>query len=152
MLYVFALLLLLLALLFGLSSISQSYASAQQAQAAIEASRTAQIASTGNLVVVVMAALVIVAFLAAMVLVAWLLLRAKAQPKRQWNSGPNAHWGQVPQPDVSALLPTMLTMLLVQAIQKQNPFETDMLFRSKYEDDLAQLEADEAYYEIPWIS
>ena len=36
------------ALFFGFSSVSQSYASAKQAQAAIEASRTAQIASTGK--------------------------------------------------------------------------------------------------------
>ncbi|MCX6068022.1 MAG: hypothetical protein NT121_20095, partial [Chloroflexi bacterium] len=61
-----------------------SYATAKQAQAAIEASRTAQIASTGNLITIVTMALVIIVSLVAVVMIAWLVLRAKAQPKRQW--------------------------------------------------------------------
>jgi hypothetical protein len=42
---------LIVVLLFSLSSISQSYASAKQAQAAIEASRAVQVASASNLVI-----------------------------------------------------------------------------------------------------
>ncbi len=123
--YAFALLLLLVILLFSLSSISQSYATAQQAQAAIEASRAAQIASTGNLVTLVTAALVIVAALAAVIVIAWLLLRAKPQPNRQWVSGPNANWGQIAPPQASALLPAMLTMMLYQTMKSQPPQETE---------------------------
>jgi len=122
--------LLIVILLLGLSSISQSYASAKQAQAAIEASRAAQIASTGNLVTLVTVALVIVAVLAAAVLVAWLLLRTKSQPKRQWVSGPNANWGQVPQPQANALLPALLSMMLYQMMQsqQQNQQETEQFW------------------------
>lgn len=114
---------LIVVLLFGLSSISQSYASAKQAQAAIEASRAAQIASTGNLVTLVTVALVILVALAAVVLVSWLYLRAKAQPKRNWVSGPNANWGQVPQPQANALLPALLSMMLYQMMQSQQETE-----------------------------
>lgn len=138
---IFVLILLVLALFFGLSSMSQSYASAKQAQAAIEASRTAQIASTGNLIVIVTLAVLL---LVAVAVIVYLLLHAR-QPGQRRNSRPNT--GQVPQADMNSLLPTMLTMLLVQAMQKQNHPEADMLFRSRYEDDMALLEDEDT---IPW--
>jgi len=130
------------ALFFGFSFVSQSYASAKQAQAAIEASRTAQIASTGNLIVIVTLAILL---LVAIAVIAYLLLHAR-QPGYRRNSGPNT--GQVPQADMSSLLPAVLTMLLVQAMQKQNHPEADMLFRSRYEDDVALLEDEDT---IPWM-
>jgi heme/copper-type cytochrome/quinol oxidase subunit 2 len=141
--YVFALLLFIAVLFFGLSSMSQSYASAQQAQAAIEASRTAQIASAGNLVVIVTLAIVL---LVAIAVIAYLLLHARRQPGQHRNSQPNT--GQMPQTDMNSLLPAMLTMLLLQAMQKQNHPEADTLFRSRYEDDVALLEDEDA---IPWM-
>jgi NADH:ubiquinone oxidoreductase subunit 3 (subunit A) len=139
--YVFALLLFIVVLLFGLSSVSHSYSTAKQAQAAIEASRTAQIASTGNLVVIVTLAIL---FLVAIAVIAYLLLHAR-QPGQCKNSRPNT--GQVPQVDMSSLLPAMFTMLLLQAMQKQSDPEADMLFRSRYEDDLALFEDEDT---IPW--
>jgi ABC-type Fe3+ transport system permease subunit len=139
--FVFAL--LILALLFGFSSMSQSYASSQQAQAAIEASRTAQIASTGNLIVIVTLA---VFLLVAIAVIAYLLLHARQLGLRR-NSQPNT--GQVPQADMSSLLPAMLTMLLLQAMQKQNDPAADTLFRSRYEDDLSLLEDEDT---IPWMT
>jgi hypothetical protein len=112
--------LLIIVLLFGLSSISQSYASAKQAQAAIEASRTAQIASTGNLVMIITMALVIFAALAAVVLVAWLRLRTQPGLKRKWVSTSNADWEHIQQPDPNAILPTLLTMMMYQMMQNQH--------------------------------
>jgi hypothetical protein len=103
--------------IFALSSVSQSYASAQQAQAAIEASRAAQIASTGNLVTIVTVALVAIALLAAVVLIASLVLRAKSQPKRQWNPSRNGGWDQFQQPDANALIPALMTLLLYEMTQ-----------------------------------
>ena len=117
--YVFALLLLIIVLIFGLSSMSQSYATAQQAQAAIEASRAAQIASTGNLVTLVMVSLVVVAILVAVVVIAWLVLRAKAQSKRQWTRTGNGGWDQFQQPDANALIPALMTLLLYEMTQHQ---------------------------------
>lgn len=140
--YIFALMMLIVVLLFGLSSVSHSYSTAQQAQAAIEASRTAQIASAGNLIVIVTLA---VFLLVAICVIAYLLLYAR-QPGQRKNSRPNT--GQVPQADLNSLLPAMLTMLLVQAMQKQNHLEADTLFRSRYEDDATLLEDEDT---IAWM-
>ncbi|MCG2786456.1 MAG: hypothetical protein L6461_15295 [Anaerolineae bacterium] len=140
--YVFALLLFIVVLLFGLSSVSHSYSTAKQAQAAIEASRTAQIASTGNLIVIVTLAIVL---LVAIVVIAY-LLHARQPAGQRRNSRPNT--GQVPQADMNSLFPAMLTMLLLQAMQKQNHPDADMLFRSRYEDEVALLEDEDT---IPWM-
>lgn len=118
-------LLLIILALFGLASISQSYASAQQAQAAIEASRAAQIASAGNLVTILVMALVVVTILIAVVVIAYLIYRLKFRVlldagKSQWISGQNANIGRVTQPSVNDLLPSILTMLMIQLIRQQD--------------------------------
>jgi hypothetical protein len=117
MIFFLVLTLFVIVFLFSLASVSQSYASAQQAQAAIEASRSAQIASTGNLVTIVTVALVAIALLAAVVVIAWLILRAKSQPKRQWGPSRNGGWDQFQQPDANALIPALMTLLLYEMTQ-----------------------------------
>ena len=125
MIQIFVILLLVtLVALFGLASISQSYATAKQAQAAIEASRAAQIASAGNLVAIVTMAMLAVAFLAAVVVIAWLVLCAKAQPKRHWTRTGNRGWDQFDllsksQPQSNALIPALMTQLLYEMTQRQ---------------------------------
>lgn len=113
--------LVLVVLLFGLSPISQSYATAKQAQAAIEASRTAQIATAGHLVSIVVAALVIVAVLTAFVLIFWLTIRVEVRRIRRRAPGPSGsgNWEQVPQPQADGLLPILVTMMLYQMMQSQ---------------------------------
>ena len=124
MIYVIVILLIVLLGLFSLSSISQSYASAQQAQAAIEASRTAQIASTGNLITILVMALLIVSFLVAVAVIAYLIYQLKVKTmagsgKGQWLPGPNANFGRVGQPSVNDMLPAMMTMLIIQMMRQQ---------------------------------
>ncbi|MEI7846942.1 MAG: hypothetical protein WCK35_14160 [Chloroflexota bacterium] len=125
MIQIFVILLLVtLVALFGLASISQSYATAKQAQAAIEASRAAQIASAGNLVAIVTMAMLAVAFLAAVVVIAWLVLRAKAQPKRHWARTSSGGWDGLDllsksQPQANALIPALMTQLLYEMTQRQ---------------------------------
>jgi ABC-type Fe3+ transport system permease subunit len=125
MIQIFVILLLVtFVALFGLASISQSYATSKQAQAAIEASRAAQIASTGNLVAIVTMAMLAVAFLAAVVVIAWLVLRAKSQPKRQWTRTDNGGWDQFDllsksQPQANALIPALMAQLLYEMTQHQ---------------------------------
>ena len=126
--YVFVFILLIIVLLFGLSSASQSYASAKQAEATIETARAAQIASAGNLVTLVTVALVVIAILASIVLITWLFLRAKTQPARRCVSGPNAGWDEFPQPQANALLPAVLTMLLYQMVQEQQHQQTEQFW------------------------
>ena len=120
MIQIFVILLLVtLVALFGLASISQSYAMAQQAQAAIEASRAAQIASTGNLVAIVTFAMLAVAFLAAVVVIAWLVLREKSQPKRNWSPNRSGSWDGFQQVQANALIPALMTQLLYEMTQRQ---------------------------------
>jgi Na+-transporting methylmalonyl-CoA/oxaloacetate decarboxylase gamma subunit len=57
-LVIFAILLFIVIVVWGLSSVSQSRPSAKQAQATIETARAAQVASTGNLVTILVTALV----------------------------------------------------------------------------------------------
>jgi len=119
MAYILTLILLIVVLIFGLSSISQSYASAKQAQAVIEASRAAQIASAGNLVSLVSVALIIVAVLVAVVVIAWLFLRVKTQPRRRWVAGSNEDQEEFSAPQANALLPALLSMMVYQMMQSQ---------------------------------
>ncbi len=131
----FIIALVIVVLLFGLTSISQSYAASQQAQAAIEASRAAQIASAGNLVII---ATLAVLLLVAVGVIALLLLRAKSQPKRQWTPGSNADWEpfpHFPQPNPNALLPTLLTMMMYQMMQ-QHQHEIEQFWMSEPHQDV----------------
>jgi len=138
---------LILALIFGFASISQSYATARQAQATIEASRVAQIASVGNLVALITVALIVAIVLAVSLFFGWLFLRGKSQPKRQWAPGPNANWGQVSQPQANALLPALLTVLLYQMMQNQQQH-----FQESEQFWMLNEPADDtpAISEIPW--
>ena len=119
--------LLFVVLLFGLSSISQSYASAKQAEAVIETARAAQLASAGNLVSLVTAALVVIAILAATVLVTWLLLRARTAPNQ--HRVPGTSWDELPhQPQTNAMLPALLTLLAYQLMQEQQHQQTEQFW------------------------
>ncbi len=131
MIQLLVLLLFVIVFLFGLSSVSQSFATAKQAQAAIEASRTAQIAGTGNLVSLVTMALVIIAGLAAVVVIAWLVLRAKAQPNRHWTSNRNGGWDQFQQPRTNALVEALMTQLLYEMSQHQQHQDVEQLWMNE---------------------
>ncbi len=125
------LLLFVIVFLFGLSSVSQSYATAKQAQAAIEASRAAQIASTGNLVSLVTVSLVIVAVLTAVIVIAWFVLRAKAHPKRQWTRTNNGGWDQFQQPRTNALVEALMTQLLYEMSQHQQHQDVEQFWMNE---------------------
>ncbi len=99
-------LLVSLVVVFSIGQISDNYADARQAQAAIEAARAAQIASAGQATTSFMLSglAVVLAFLVALLLTAvlWLAVRLNraqqtAQPAGRWLSGPNARWGRTDQ-------------------------------------------------------
>lgn len=102
--------LLILALVFGVSSISQSYATAKQAQATIETARVAEIASISNLVIILLLVLLVTAIIGA---VLYFALHSKSnshqrshQSKQsQVSNTGNANWDH------------LLTLLLVQILQ-----------------------------------
>lgn len=72
--------LLLIVLVFGAASGMQSYASAKQAEATIETAKAAQVNAWGNLIVIMLLALVIVCVLA---LVVWMVLKRSAVSNQQ---------------------------------------------------------------------
>ncbi|MCX6078518.1 MAG: hypothetical protein NTW32_03190 [Chloroflexi bacterium] len=125
------LLIFVIVFLFGLSSVSQSYATAKQAQAAIEASRAAQIASTGNLVTIVTVALVIIVSLVAVIVIAWLVLSAKAQPKRQWTRTNNGGWDQFQQSRTNTLVEALMTQLLYEMSQHQQHQDVEQFWMNE---------------------
>lgn len=102
--------LFLLALVFGVSSISQSHATAKQAQATIETARVAEIASISNLVVILLVASLVIAIVGVVI---YLFIHLKSNsPHRssqstQMSHSGNANWDQ------------LLTLLLVQILQNQ---------------------------------
>lgn len=75
----FGVVVLIIALVFGVSSVMQSYASAQQAQAVVETAQVAQMATFANVVVIVVMALVLVLILVGIV---YLVIRLNAKPKQ----------------------------------------------------------------------
>lgn len=119
----------LLALTFLAGNISQAHVSALQAQASIEASRSTQISSVGNVVAIAAIAVLALLVVALGVMVAFLLARQKneknqeqkSDDEQRWVSGPNAHWQQrVPAPQPRpALESTIQTLLLMQLMQQQ---------------------------------
>ncbi len=71
--------LLLIVIIFGVSSGLQSYATAQQAQATIEVARVGQINAQANLVTIVTMVFVIVASMALIAVALWVLYRRSSK-------------------------------------------------------------------------
>jgi NADH:ubiquinone oxidoreductase subunit 3 (subunit A) len=69
----------ILVVVFGVASIMQSYASAQQARAVVETAQVAQMATAANVIVIAVMALVLVLILAGIVYLALKLTRRPQQ-------------------------------------------------------------------------
>jgi len=76
--YVLVAILLIIVVIFGVSSGMQSYASAQQARATIEVAQVAQINAWGNLVTILTVVLLIVVAIAVIAAVLWLVYKRSA--------------------------------------------------------------------------
>ena len=128
---IFAVLLIIVIIVWGLASISQSYAAAKQAQATIEVARTAQISSTANLVTILTVVLVILALLALVGVGLWLFYRLRIKPvltragmlpgssnNRRLLGGPAAQNSQaLSQQDPLGLLTQMMAFQMYQQMQ-----------------------------------
>lgn len=118
---------IVLALLFGLASISQSYATSQQAQAAIEASRATQIANAGNLVVLVALLLSIILAAVTAFVILFLLLRRYQRALRHLGLDRNMQHSAQIQPDANSMLSTALALLTYRILQEQAERDADQL-------------------------
>jgi len=76
----FVVLFAIIAIVWGLPSISQSYVAAKHAQATIEVARAAQISAAGYLITILVIVLVILAGLVTVIGTLWLLYRLGIKP------------------------------------------------------------------------
>ena len=98
--------------LLSLSSVSQSYATAKQAQATIETARAAEIASTGNLIAIVLFALLVIVIIGVSL---HFFLRFKTTSHQQSQKSTQSHIAQTG----STSLDSILTLLVIQFLQNQ---------------------------------
>jgi len=111
--------LLVLALVFGVSSISQSNATAKQAQAVIETARVAEIASISNLVVTLLLVLLVIAIVG---VVLYFFIHFKSNSPHQSTQSHVSH-------SDNASWEHLLTLLLMQILLnqlEQNPYQLNI--------------------------
>jgi hypothetical protein len=107
--YIVVAILLLVVIIFGVSSTSQSYATAQQAKAQIELAQVAQVNAWGNLVSILMIAMVLVIFVALVAAVLWILYKRSSQ--RSALSSPRSMVSNQPRLSAQAGLSTPSDMM-----------------------------------------
>jgi len=112
--------LLIIVVIFGISSGMQSYATAQQAQAQIEVAKVAQISSWGNLVTILTLALVILVALMLIVGVLWMLYKRSARTTAN-HQRPVATPREEPQMGTNELTQLMMVLLLKSLQPPSNP-------------------------------
>ena len=149
-LVIFAILLFIVIVVWGLSSISQSLATAKQAQATIETARAAQVASTGNLVTILVTALVILGILAMIGFGLWLFFQVRIKPTLRrtglylGNGQKMSRWNNQPEltgQDPLGQLTQLMTLQMLQQMQRD--------VREQREEQPAQLEEDENQWFLP---
>ena len=149
-LVIFAILLFIVIVVWGLSSISQSLATAKQAQATIETARAAQVASTGNLVTILVTALVILVILAMIGFGLWLFFQVRIKPTlRRAGLSPatvekcsdGSNQPELTGQDPLGQLTQLMTLQMLQQMQRDA--------RQQRQEQPAQLEEDENQWLLP---
>ena len=125
--------LLLVVIIFGVSSTSQSYATAQQAKAQIETAQLGQINAWGNLITILTMALLILLFA-----VYWFFLRSKARGQAR-AVAPRVQGPAQPAVDTGSAINQMMQMEMLKLLRSMNSTSQPVLDAPK-EDD-----------EIPWL-
>lgn len=110
--YVLVGILLLIVIVFGAASGMQSYASAKQAQAAIEVAQVAQVNAWGNLIVLLTLALLIVCVIG---MIAWLLLSRRQRADAGYRPRPR----MIQRPDIipPGPPPTLETLIQLEVLK-----------------------------------
>ncbi len=126
--YLFALILLLIVLIFSLSSMSEAYVVAKQAEAVVAANHTAQLTSATNIVLVLVIALLVVGILSLLGFILYLKFRQPdalpGQAPRKWVAGPNAKWQLAEPSHTRAPLETLTELLVLQMLQNMQASQT----------------------------
>ena len=134
--------LLLVVIIFGVSSASESYATAQQAKAQIETAQLGQISAWGNLITILTMALIILVVLALLVFALyWFFVRprtrgnARAVTPRVTQS-PSA----APALDPGSAINQLVQLEMLKALRSMNGGNAPALLDAPKEED-----------EIPWL-
>jgi hypothetical protein len=141
MLYVFLIVVLLLAALFGVAFISQSASTAAQAQAAIEASRATQIVGANNLLLTVWVVVMTIVVLALVVVILYVVFRPNFRRPGQWQARPGQFqqqrgYDQIPaQQGGGSPLEAMATMLMLEMMEERRVRRQQHPARMMIEDD-----------------
>ena len=114
--YILVAILLIIVIVFGVSSGMQSYATARQAQATIEVAQLGQINAWGNLVTILTIALALVVFVALVAAVLWFLYKRSSGQRSTLNSERSAH-GIKPLPGPTAPPPSLETLIQLETLR-----------------------------------
>jgi hypothetical protein len=149
-LVIFAILLIIVIVVWGLASISQSYATAKQAQATIEAARAAQVANAGNMVTILVTALVILVSEALICFGLWLFFQVRVKPTLTrtglFPGNMRKMFGRQNQPGIAGQDPLgLLTELM--AFQMYQQMQREM--RDQRQEQPAQLDDGEDQWLLP---
>lgn len=117
--------LLLIVIVFGVSSGMQSYATAQQARAQIEVAQVAQVSAWGNLVTILTLALLVVVAVAVIAVVVWLMIKRSNQ-----RAGVSATVRSAPreiEPGMSQqkMLEQMIQLKMLEVLTSSSPRAND---------------------------
>lgn len=113
-------LLVVVLILWGTTSISQSYAAAQQAKATIAAAHAAEVASLGNVIVIATLAILVLALVAAIGYLMYLRSQASRQriPRGQ-GQGRQSLPTSAPAPDALTQLTQLMIIQTLRDMQRQ---------------------------------
>jgi phosphatidylglycerophosphate synthase len=132
--------LLLVVIVFGVSSTSQSYATAQQAKAQIETAQLGQINAWGNLITIMTMALIILVVLAILVLaVYWFFIRSKARIHAR-ATAPRVQGSTQPTFDTGSAINQLAQVELLKLLRSMNGGVSQPV-----------LDAPKDEEEIPWL-
>jgi Tfp pilus assembly protein PilV len=145
MMYILVAVLLLVVIIFSVSSTSQSYATAQQAKAQIETAQLGQINAWGNLFTILTLALIILVVLAVLVFALyWFFVRAKTHRngRASVQRFPQGADSQLPRIDAGATISQLVQLETLKILRSMNatPGASPAVLDAPTEED-----------EIPWL-
>lgn len=140
MFYFVIAILVMVVIIFGVSSTSQSYATAQQAKAQIETAQLGQISAWGNLITILVVAVIIIVVLAILAFALyWIFVRPRARVNAR-AVAPRVQGSAQPALDPGAAINQLVQLEMLKALRSMNGGSAPALLDAPQEDD-----------EIPWL-
>ena len=143
--YILIAILLIIVVIFGVSSGMQSYATAQQAQAQIETAKVAQVSAWGNLITILMMALLIVLTLAVIALVLWVMWKRSAISHQHSASGPRSM--AAPREGPPLTINDLMQLEMLKYLRALNPPAAPAL-QDRHTQDMEELPGENLF---PWL-